>query len=80
MKNIVKIILIIVLLTLGTGLVLQYKGHPMAEKIIGISVLLIVFVLLPFFLYYRYKDKNLNDYVLDKDKWEKIKDNFKKNM
>jgi len=59
---------------------MQYKEMPQAEKIIGIGVLLIVLVLLPAFLYHRYRNKNLQDYILDKEKWDQVKENFKKNM
>ena len=65
---------------LSIGFYMQYKEMPQAEKIIGIGVLLIVLVLLPAFLYHRYQNKNLQDYILDKEKWEQVKENFKKNM
>lgn len=79
MKKVVILIFFIVLLSLSIGVYLQNIKHPIAEKIMGISVLVIIFVLIPLFLYYRFKEKNLNDYILDKEKWEKIKENFKKN-
>ena len=79
MKTAVRIILILNILILATGFYLQYKEVAFAEKVIGFGVLLTVFVLLPLFLYYRYRNKNLQDYLLTQDKFEKLKDNFKKN-
>lgn len=67
------------MILLFTGLYMQNQNLPYAEKVIGISVLLLVAVLLPLFLYYRYKNKNLQDYILDKEKWEKIKENYREN-
>jgi flagellar biosynthesis protein FliP len=70
----------IVVVMLGVGFYMQNQKMPNAEKVIGITVLLIVLVLLPVFLYYRYRNKNMQDYILDKEKWEQVKENFKKNM
>jgi hypothetical protein len=45
------------------GLYLQYFTHDLLyQKIMGFGVLLLVFVLMPLFIYYRYKDKSLEDY------------------
>ncbi len=79
MKRILFFLLIIIMILLFTGLYMQNQNLPYAEKVIGISVLLLVAVLLPLFLYYRYKNKNLQDYILDKEKWEKIKENYREN-
>lgn len=80
MKIFIRVLVFIVLGMLSIGFYMQYKEMPQAEKIIGIGVLLIVLVLLPAFLYHRYRNKNLQDYILDKEKWEQVKENFKKNM
>ncbi len=80
MKIFIRVLVFIVLGILSIGFYMQYKEMPQAEKIIGIGVLLIVLVLLPAFLYHRYRNKNLQDYILDKEKWEQVKENFKKNM
>ncbi len=80
MKIFIRVLVFIVLGMLSIGFYMQYKEMPQAEKIIGIGVLLIVLVLLPAFLYHRYRNKNLQDYILDKEKWDQVKENFKKNM
>lgn len=80
MKIFIRVLVFIVLGMLSIGFYMQNKEIPQAEKIIGIGVLLIVLVLLPTFLYHRYRNKNLQDYILDKEKWEQVKENFKKNM
>ena len=61
-KRIIQIVLIVVVLSIVTGLFLKKTDNPIADKIIGSGVLLLVFVLLPLFLYYRYKDKNIEDF------------------
>jgi c-di-AMP phosphodiesterase-like protein len=80
MKWFLRILVILILIILITGFILQSYENVFAEKVIGIGVVLIVLVLLPAFLYHRYRNKNIQDYVLDNEKWEKLKEQFKKNM
>tara|TARA_Y100000741_G_scaffold296911_1_gene237716 strand:+ start:499 stop:753 length:255 start_codon:yes stop_codon:yes gene_type:complete len=47
------------------------------EKIIGATVLFSVIFFLPLFLYNRWKDKNIRDYTLTKENFERMK-NIKK--
>jgi len=63
MKKIIQLLLLIILSLFSYGLYLQYYKHDILyEKIMGIGVLLLVLLLLPLFIYYRYKDKNLEDF------------------
>ena len=80
MKTFIRICLIIIVGMLSAGFYLQYVENPQAEKVIGIAVLMVVLVLLPAFLYHRYRNKNLQDYLLTKEKMEQLKENFKKNQ
>ena len=63
MKRLIQVIFFINLGLFIYGLFLQYFAHnPLYQKIMGFGVLLLVFVLMPLFIYYRYKDKSLEDY------------------
>jgi len=63
MKRIIQIIFIVNLALFLYGVYLQYLAHnPLYAKVMGSGVLLLVFVLMPLFLYDRYKDKNIDDY------------------
>jgi len=63
MKHIIQIILFIIIAIIGYGLYLQYFTESNNyQKYVGSGVLLMVFVLMPLFLYHRYKDKNIEDY------------------
>jgi len=77
MKILVRIVLIVVLLFLGTGFYLKYINYSTANLVIGIGVLLFAFVLMPLFLYHRYRDKKLTDYMLNKEKIDQIINNLK---
>lgn len=56
---------------LATGFYLKNAGNANGEIVIGIGVLIVAFVLMPLFIYFRFKNKNLEDFTFDK---------FKKNL
>jgi len=45
----------------------------LGDKIIGLSVLFSSFIFMPLFLYNRWKDKDIKDYVLDKEKLDEMR-------
>ncbi len=77
MKIVLRILLSVLLIDLGVGFYLKNLGYAKAGLVIGLGVLFFAFVLLPFFLYYRYRNKNIKDYTLDRDKINEIFDNLK---
>ena len=63
MKIILYIILLGVLALFTSGLIYQYYFHDKIYlKLMGSGVLLMVLVLMPLFIYHRYKDKRIEDY------------------
>lgn len=68
MKFVILFILILVLGMLGAGFYLKSSGNTNGEIVIGIGVLIVAFILMPLFIYYRYKNKNLKDFTFDKFK------------
>ena len=79
MKWFNRIVLIIVLTILVTGFILKSMDYDKAELVIGIGVLIFAFILLPAFIYHRYRNRKLQDYLLDKDKMDQIMKNLKDN-
>jgi len=71
MKYIITAILIIVLGMLTYGFYIKSNGDTNGEIIIGVSVLVVAFVLMPLFIYHRYKGKDLSNFKFD---------NFRKNL
>ena len=53
---------------------IEYKE---GEKIIGLGVLFGAFIYLPIFLYHRWKNKNISDYMLTDDNMKKMMDKKK---
>ena len=62
MKKLLIILFIIALSVLGYGFYLKNYGGDNAELIIGIGVVLTAFILMPLFIYYRYKDKDMKNF------------------
>ncbi len=62
MKILLKILLFVELAILGSGIYLKSIKYPNGEFIIGIGVLILAFILMPLFVYHRYKGKDLTKY------------------
>ena len=44
------------------------------DRLIGLSILIGVFILMPMFLYHRWKDRKVQDYMLNQDNIKKMRD------
>ena len=78
MKLLLKLLFIIVLTLMAYGFYLNKNEMPIGEKFIGISVFIGAFIYMPFFLFYRWKDKSLKDYTLTEENIKKIKNSNQK--
>ncbi len=69
MKTLLKILFIIFLLWMITGAYLLNTEHPKSQIVMGLGVMYMSFILMPIFIYYRYKDGKYKKYVMEnKDK------------
>ncbi|MDP6922337.1 MAG: hypothetical protein QGH06_05130 [Lutibacter sp.] len=62
MKVVLTVVLVLIMGLLGTGYYLKSVGIAYGEVVIGIGVLTTAFVLMPLFIFYRYKDKDLQSF------------------
>ena len=53
---------------------LKAKEIEISNKLIGFGVIGIFFLVFPLFSYYRWKDKKMSDYVLNKENLDKMKE------
>lgn len=75
MNTVLKILGILILIALGTGFYYRtFEDVLIGDRIIGIAVLASAFILMPIFLYVRWKGKRLKDYTLTKENMDKMKD------
>ena len=62
MKRLIQLVLCVVIGFIGNGLYLQSIKGERAEFYIGVGVLILAFILMPLFIYHRYKGKDLTQY------------------
>ena len=84
MKYLVWILFIICIVLIFLGLTIpdsdtldqaiKAKEIELSNKLIGFGVLGMFFLVFPLFSYYRWKDKKMSDYVLNKENLDKMKE------
>tara|TARA_X000000368_G_C22740372_1_gene583574 strand:- start:351 stop:605 length:255 start_codon:yes stop_codon:yes gene_type:complete len=76
MKNTLRFSFLIVLISIFSGFYVRdfKKNEILGEKIIGSGVLFLVIILIPIFLYYRWKGKDIRDYTLTDENFNKMKE------
>ena len=76
LKKIILIIFISIIIAILTGFYIKSTGNELTgDRIIGIAVLSIAFVLMPLFIFYRSKGKKFKDYMLTKENLDKMRNN-----
>ena len=68
MKYVIRILFVIILGLIGYGYYLKQTVGAEGDKWIGLGVLTSALVLMPIFLWHRYKNKKLEDYMFKFDK------------
>ena len=74
------LIIVLFITALGSIITGYFIDAVYAKKLIGFGVLGIFFVIFPLFSYYRWKNKNIQDYMLTKENLDKMKDFKQKNI
>ena len=67
------LILFFVILSVGSIAAGYFLDVDYTEKLIGFGVMGLFLVVFPLFSYYRWKDKNLKDYMLTKENLDKMR-------
>tara|TARA_R100000935_G_scaffold189_1_gene500 strand:- start:109 stop:348 length:240 start_codon:yes stop_codon:yes gene_type:complete len=76
MKTVIKILAISIFIAIGIGFYYRMNNDILlGDRIIGIAVLSSAFILMPIFLYVRWKGKKLSDYTLTKENMDRMRDN-----
>lgn len=70
MKYLIGILSILTISSIIIGLIFN---TPYSQKMIGIGVSGLFFLVFPLFIYHRWKDKNFEDYLLTKENIEKMR-------
>ncbi len=71
MKLVINIMFVIFLVWMIVGLYLVSQDHEKAQIVMGLGVFYFSFLLMPFFIYYRYRDGKYKKYILTDEKLKK---------
>ncbi|MFD2822298.1 hypothetical protein ACFS5M_01370 [Lacinutrix iliipiscaria] len=72
------VIWIVFIASISSVLVGYFLDIKYSEQFIGSGVVGLFIIVFPLFIYYRWKDRNLKDYMLTQENLDKMRD-FKKN-
>lgn len=78
MKYVLQILLIAVIISLGVGFFIKSTDEATGQLIIGLSIVVGFFVLMPLFIYHRWKDRDVKDYMLNKENIMKMHNHERK--
>jgi Na+/phosphate symporter len=67
MKYVLQFIGLIILGLIGYGFFRNHQVYQSGDKFIGLGVLTLAFLLMPLFIYHRYKDKKIEDFMFKND-------------
>ncbi|MCX7551579.1 hypothetical protein [Xanthomarina sp. F2636L] len=74
-NSILKItIFILFILSVGSILAGYFLEADNSEKLIGLGVVGLFIFVFPLFSYYRWKDRNLKDYMINKENLDKMRE------
>lgn len=73
MKYLLRFLLIAVFAGIAYGFYFKETDMARGDLIIGLSLMVGVFFLMPMFIYHRYKNRDIKDFMLDKDNIERMR-------
>lgn len=74
MRYFLIILFISILIALGIGFYIKPVDEATGNLIIGLTLMAGFFVLMPLFIYHRWKNRSVKDYMLTKENIEKMQD------
>jgi membrane protein YdbS with pleckstrin-like domain len=74
MKYIIWFFFIVSVVCIASGYFLDVSY---SQKLIGVGVVVLFFVVFPLFSYYRWKDKKVEDYMITKENIDKMRNHEK---
>ncbi len=67
MKYFIIILFISIVISISIGFYIKPEDEATGKLIIGLSLMAGFFVLMPVFIYHRWKDRSVKDYMLNKE-------------
>lgn len=78
MTTLKYITLVLFVASFGSILAGYFMESEYSQKLIGFGVVGLFLLVFPLFSYYRWKDKNVKDYMLTKENLDKMRENQRK--
>lgn len=72
------IIILLSIASIGSILTGYFIENELSEKLIGFGVAGLFIIVFPLFSYYSWKDKDLKDYMINKENLDKMRNHKKK--
>ncbi len=79
MTTVKYITLILFIASVGSILCGYFLESEYSQKFIGFGVAALFLLVFPLFSYYRWKDKDIKDYMITKESLDKMRENQRKN-
>ena len=73
MKYLIKFLLIISFIGLCLGFYVKPENNVSGDYLIGVSLMLLMFIVMPLFIYNRWKNKDIKDYMLTEESIKKMR-------
>ncbi len=75
MKYIIRTLFIAIVVLICVGYYFKNSGdHTTGDKLVGVAILAASFILMPIFIYHRWKNKKVKDYMLTEENLRKMRD------
>ncbi len=79
MKYIIRFLFITIVILVSVGYYFKNTGdHTTGDKLVGVGILATSFILMPIFIYHRWKNKKVKDYMLTEENIRKMNEYGKK--
>lgn len=74
MKHLLQLFVLISIVGICYGFYLKPENTYQGDLYIGLSLVLLIFITMPIFIYRRWKNKDVKDYMLTKENIKKMRD------
>ncbi|MCH7783981.1 MAG: hypothetical protein IIB06_00995 [Bacteroidetes bacterium] len=78
MKYLLSTLLVMVIIGICLGFYIKPDHRETGDLIIGLSIVVGFFILMPLFIYHRWKNRSVKDYMLTKENIKKMREFSKK--
>ena len=74
MKYFLQLLVLVSIIGICYGLYLKPVNPKIGDLFVGLSLVLLIFITMPIFIFRRWKNKDVKDYMLTKENIEKMRD------